>query len=130
MPPDDAERKPGDDEREILEQWIGAGAEFPKATGRTPAFIDDAAALTAIRDHLRDKTKPADRPFQRYITLVHLRNNPTVTDESIRIHRAAVSKLLNSLSWEREITVPRAIDEPARTILNIDLRAYGFDVRD
>ncbi len=62
---DDAERKPGDDEHKVLEQWIQGGAEFPKATGRTPAFIDDAAALTAIRDHLRDKTKAADRPFQR-----------------------------------------------------------------
>jgi hypothetical protein len=130
MPPEDAERQPSDDERKVLEQWIQAGAPFPKATGRAPAFIDDAATLTAIRDHLRDKTKPADRPFQRYITLTHLHNNPTVTDESIRIHRAAVSKLLNSLSWEREITVPQPIDDRAQTILNFDLRAYGWSSRD
>jgi hypothetical protein len=130
MPPDDAERKPSDDERKILEQWILAGAPSARANGRTPAFIDDAAALTAIRDHLRDKVQAADRPFQRYLTLVNLYNNPSVTDESIRIHRAAVSKLLNSLSWEKEITVPRPIDEPARTILNFDLRAYGWNARD
>jgi Planctomycete cytochrome C len=61
MPPDDAERQPGDEERKVLERWIRAGAPFPKATGRVPAFIDDAATLTAIRDHLRDpkKVKPA-----------------------------------------------------------------------
>jgi hypothetical protein len=81
MPPDDAERQPSDDERKILEQWIQAVAPFPKATGRTPAFIDDATTLTAIRNHLRDKVKTAGRSFQRYITLVHLHNNPTVTDE-------------------------------------------------
>ena len=130
MPPDDAERQPSDDERKVLEQWIQAGAPFAKATGRTPAFIDDSAALTAIRDYLRDKVQAADRPFQRYLTLVNLYNNQSVTDESIRSHRAAVSKLLNSLSWEKEITVPRAIDEPSRTILNIDLRAYGWNARD
>ncbi len=130
MPPEDAERQPNDGERMVLDQWIQAGAEFPKATGRTPAFIDDTAALSAIRDHLRDKTKPADRPFQRYVALTHLHNNPSVGDETIRIHRAAVSKLLNSLSWEKEITVPQAIDEPAQTILNFDLRAYGWNARD
>jgi len=129
MPPDDAELKPGDDERTILEQWIQAGAEFPKATGRTPAFIDDAAALTAIRDHLRDPKKvlPADRPFQRYITLVHLHNNRSISDDQLRIHRAAVSKLLNSLSREREIARPEAIDAGSEVILHVDLRAYGWE---
>ncbi len=132
MPPDDAERQPSEDERKTLEKWFLAGAPFPKATGRVPAFIDDGATLNAIRDHLRDanKVKPADRPFQRYLTLTHLHNNAAISDEQIRIHRAAVSKLLNSLSWQAEITLPRAIDEPARVILNIDLRAYGWNAHD
>jgi serine/threonine-protein kinase len=132
MPPDDAERQPSDEERKVLERWIRAGAPFPKATGRVPAFIDDAATLNAIRDHLRDpkKVKPADRPFQRYVTLTHLHNNPAIADDAIRIHRAAVAKLLNSLSWQEEIAVPRPIDGPAAVILNIDLRAYGLDARD
>jgi hypothetical protein len=130
MPPEEAERKPSDDERKVLEQWIQAGAPIAKATGRTPAFIDDSAALTAIRDHLRDKVQAADWPFQRYLTLVNLYNNQSVTDESIRIHRAAVSKLLNSLSWIKEINVPHSIDEPSRTILNFDLRAYEWTARD
>jgi hypothetical protein len=130
MPTNDAERQPSDDERKVLEQWILAGAPFPKAIGRTSPFIDDATTLTAIRNHLRDKVKAADRPFQRYITLVCLHNNPTVGDEAIRIHRAAVSKLLNSLSWQQEIAVPRPIDEGPRVILNVDLRAYGWEARD
>ena len=132
MPPDDAERQPSADERKILEKWIVAGATFPRAAGRVPAFIDDAGTLNAIRGHLRDanKVKPADRPFQRYLTLRHLHNNPAIPDEQIRIHRAAVSKLLNSLSWQAEIALPRAIDEPAQVILNFDLRAYGWDSRD
>jgi serine/threonine-protein kinase len=97
-----------------------------------PAFIDDAATLKNIRDHLRDsdQVKPADRAFQRYITLTHLYNNPAVQDDQIRIHHAAVSKLLNSLSSVEEIAVPRPIDEPAQVILNFDLRAYGWSARD
>jgi serine/threonine-protein kinase len=130
MPPDEADKKPTDDERKVLEAWIKAGAPLPTAIGRTPPFIDDSATLTTIRNHLRDKISAADRPFQRYLILVNLHNNPTILDESIRIHRAAIAKLLNSLSWEREITVPAVIDAPAGTILNFDLRAYGFTPRD
>jgi len=62
MPPDDAERKPGDDECKVLEQWIGAGAEFSKATGRTPAFVAVTLSigslnLFAFRDDKNDKSQ-------------------------------------------------------------------------
>jgi serine/threonine-protein kinase len=130
MPPEDAEHQPGEDERKLLEQWIDAGAPSPKDSGRAPAFIDDATVLTAIRDHLRDKVQAADRPFQRYITLVNLYNNSAVTDVTIRLHRAAVSKLLNSLSWQNDIALPRPIDDGRQVILNIDLRSFGFEARD
>src|SRR5271166_5368875 len=50
MPADDAELQPGDDERKVLEEWIKAGAPFPKATGRKP--LDDHIVLTKVRDHL------------------------------------------------------------------------------
>jgi len=36
--------------------------------------------LTRVRDHLM-RTKSADRPFQRYITLDHLHNNPSISDD-------------------------------------------------
>jgi len=62
MPPDDAGVKPGDDERKVLEEWIKAGAPFPKATGRKP--LDDRIVLTRVRDHLM-RTKSADREDTR-----------------------------------------------------------------
>jgi serine/threonine-protein kinase len=127
MPPDDAEVKPGDDERKVLEEWIKAGAPFPKATGRKP--LDDRIVLTRVRDHLM-RTGAADRPFQRYITLDHLHNNQSISDDQLRIHRAAVSKLLNSLSHEREIARPEAIDAGSEAILHFDLRAYGWEPDD
>ena len=39
MPADDADLQPGDDERKVLEEWIKAGAPFPKATGRSRSTI-------------------------------------------------------------------------------------------
>jgi len=119
--------QPSPEEREVLGRWIADGAEFPRTVARKP--VEARAALEAIRDHLA-KLGPADRPFQRYITLDHLNNNPTVGDDVLRVNRAAVSKLLNSLSWQPEIVVPTAIDGPSALVLNIDLRRLGWDPDD
>lgn len=119
--------QPSPEERQILERWIADGAESPRAVARKP--VDARAALAAVRDHL-NKLAPAERPFQRYVTLDHLHNNPTVTDDSLRIHRAAVSKLLNSLSWQPEVVLPEAIDGPAALVLNVDLRKLGWEPDD
>src|SRR5206468_4805999 len=65
MPKKDAPQ-PTPEERQVLERWIGAGAEFPRAVERQAVAGEAVAA--AIRDHLRPLS-PSDRPFQRYITL-------------------------------------------------------------
>jgi len=119
--------QPSPEERQVLERWITAGAEFPRDVARTP--VDDRAVATAIRDHLKG-LNAADRPFQRYFTLNHLHNNPAADDDTIRVHRAAVAKLINSLSWQPEVVVPRAIDGPAAVVLNVDLRTLGWDAHD
>ena len=119
--------QPTPEERQVLGRWIADGAEFARDVERKP--LEPRAALAAIRDHL-NRLGPADRPFQRYVTLDHLHNNPTIDDDSIRVHRAAVSKLINSLSWQPEVVVPKAIDGEAETVLNVDLRTLGWDARD
>ncbi len=119
--------QPTPEERQVLERWITAGAEFPRDVERTP--VDDRAVASAIHEHLKG-LNAADRPFQRYLTLNHLHNNPMVDDDSIRVHRAAVSKLINSLSWQPEIVVPKAIDGEVGMVLNVDLRTLGWDARD
>ena len=119
--------QPSPKERDVLRRWIADGAEFPKAIERPP--VEARAALAAIRDHL-DRLAPADRPFQRYVTLDHLHNNRAVLDDVLRVHRAAVSKLVNSLSWQAEIVVPGAIDGPSALVLNIDLRKLGWEPDD
>jgi tetratricopeptide (TPR) repeat protein len=80
------------------------------------------------------RTRPADRPFARYLTLSHLYN--AALGEwpfgrrmgELPAYRNGLSKLINSLSWATAITRPRPID-PLNLILRIDLRDYGWDAR-
>jgi len=123
MPPEYATAKPTAKERQLIERWIAAGAPFPVNQQRKPVNVE--SVLTTIRNHLRS-IRDTDRRFQRYFTLSHLYNNPTVTDQQLRLYRAAVSKLANSLSWQREIVLPNVLD-PLGVVLHIDLRKLGWD---
>jgi serine/threonine-protein kinase len=124
MPPSGA--KPSDAERAVLKKWIEAGAPFPGRDKRP--FVGDADILTAIRDHL-GRTAPADRRFQRYFTLTHLSNNERVTADELRLYRAALAKVANSLSWKQGLVVPRAVDRD-ETVFAVDLRDLGWDAPD
>jgi mono/diheme cytochrome c family protein len=119
--------QPTPDERKIIERWIVDGAEFPKKSERKP--IDAKTTLTAIRDHL-NRLKTADRPYQRFFTLDHLHNNQPLADEVLAVHRAAVSKLANSLSWQPEIVIPEEVPGTEGTLLVIDLRKLGWEFDD
>jgi serine/threonine-protein kinase len=44
----------------------------------------------------------------------------------LQLARAALAKLLNSLSWEPALIVPSAVDED-RIVLSVDLRRLGWD---
>jgi serine/threonine-protein kinase len=112
------------DDQAVLRRWIEAGARpFPLLEPRK--FVSEADVLGSIRDHLASLT-PRDRPFQRYFTFTHLWNNPRVSAEDLRLHRAALSKAINSLSLEAAIVLPRAVDAQ-RTVYNVDLRKFGWD---
>lgn len=117
-------------ELRLVEEWIKAGAPFPP--DKEPQPISELDLCQAIQKDLeavarRDKL---DAPHQRYLTLVHLHNNPQITAQEMRLYRAALSKLLNSLSRKREIKVPLAVDPPQETIFRIDLRNYGWTASD
>jgi serine/threonine-protein kinase len=60
--------------------------------------------------------------------LHNLYDNPRVDDAELRLARAAVAKLVNSLSWKPEIVVPAPIDGD-QVLLALDLRDVGWDVR-
>jgi serine/threonine-protein kinase len=125
MPP--RGKQPSGAEKAILKEWIAAGAPFPGRPAR--AFKSEKTVLHAIHDHLR-KTAPEVRRFQRYFTLTHLYNNHQhVSADELRLYRAALAKLVNSLSWKRTLVVPRAVDAE-ETVFAVDLRHLGWEAHD
>ena len=108
-----------------------AGPPFPVPDAPRPdaprPFVGDRDILAAIRNNLVS-TPLTDRPFQRYFTLANLHNNRKVLDYDLRLSRAALAKLFNSLSWKPMIVVPQSID-PHETVYVVDLRDLGWKER-
>ena len=106
--------------------WIQAGApdwrDTPEADG---PFITPKEMLETIEKHV-NSLSPFNRAFARYFTLTHL-YNAGERAEALHAYQRALSKLVNSLSWGREVTVPQAID-PEETIFYIDLRDYEWEI--
>ena len=105
--------------------WIQAGGpswETPKQDGR---FITPKEMLDTIEKHV-NSLSPFDRAFTRYFTLTHL-YNAGESAEALHAYQRALSKLVNSLSWGREVIRPQPID-PQETIFYIDLRDYEWEI--
>lgn len=114
------------DEKALLRRWILNGApdwDNKVATTTARAFVSETTLLTHLRDDL-ERAPFRSRQFLRYLSLAHL-YNAGVPDDELEPYRVGLAKLLNSLSWQREIALPVALD-PARTLLRIDLRDYQW----
>lgn len=127
-----------------------AAAPPPAAAPPAPAPVPDSASTPAVappaapvrsfvplREEIRliaedvEKLPESTQPFVRYLTLTNLANlrdaagRPVEDDTQMDTYRAALGKLLNSLSHEGQITVPVAVDA-GKTIHRFDLRDYGW----
>ena len=112
---------------ETIRQWILAGAPDWDAVPRPDtSFISTNAMLETIENHVNSLSM-RDKSFARYFTLTHLYNAGETT-ETLNAYRRALSKLINSLSWGREIVKPQPIDV-GETVFYIDLRDFEWDVR-
>lgn len=116
-----------DAEKALLTEWVAAGAEFPERTVRQ--FLTEKAVLAAVRAHLLE-TRADDRRFLRFFTFTHLHNNPRVTARDLRLYRAALAKVLNSLSQKRDIVVPQPLEGSDEAVYVVDLRALGWEEGD
>ena len=106
--------------------WIQAGAPDWKDTSQAEGrFITPEEMLDSIQNHV-SSLSPFDRPFARYFTITHLYNAGETT-EALHAYQRALSKLVNSLSWGREVIKPQPID-PVETIFYIDLRDYEWEI--
>jgi WD40 repeat protein len=122
MPPPDEKPRPSEADREVIRQWIEAGA--PRTALAKRQVISDSDVTQLILADL-EKIEPRSRRFVRYFSIAHLYNAGLGEDE-LQTYRNALSKLINSLSWHPRIKAPAAIDS-AETILRIDLRHYMWD---
>ena len=105
--------------------WIQAGAPDWQTPERDTGFITPEKMLETIEKHV-NALSPFDRAFARYFTMTHL-YNAGESAEARHAYQRALSKLVNSLSWGREIIKPQPID-PAETIFYIDLRDYEWEI--
>ena len=105
--------------------WIKAGAADWETPQRESSFITPADMLGRIERHV-NSLSAFDRRFARYFTMTHLYNAGETT-EALHAYRRALSKLVNSLSWGREVIPLQPID-PAETIFYIDLRDYEWEI--
>jgi len=113
------------DDKIALRSWVldGAPSWDDEVTTARRIFLTEPAILALIRNDLL-RARERDRVFLRYLSLAHL-FNAGVQDTELATYRAALSKLVNSLSWNREINPPTAIDT-ARTVFRVDLRDYNW----
>ena len=108
----------------MIGNWIQAGAPDWEMSVEDVAFITPKEMLAAIEIHV-NSLPSFDRPFARYFTLTHLYNAGETT-EALHAYQRALSKLVNSLSWGREISNPEPINAE-ETIFYIDLRDYEWE---
>ena len=112
---------------ETIRKWIAAGApDWNAIPSPLPNFITTEVLLEKIVNHV-NSLSARDKEFARYFTLTHL-YNAGETVETLNAYRRALSKLINSLSWGREIVKLQPIDAE-HTVFYIDLRHYEWDVR-
>jgi hypothetical protein len=118
-------RLPPEDIR-VLRDWIDAGAPVPaeRSAAQRRAFVSESQILDAILNDLQSANE-ADRAYLRYFALANLWNSPDVQDTDIEVARAALGKLANHLSWQREIAKPAALG-PGNLVVRIDLREYAW----
>ncbi|WP_417744172.1 transcriptional regulator [Rosistilla oblonga] len=132
MPPQKIDDRISDQDLEVLRRWIVDGAAAPTYTNRE--FITEEHVLRSIRDDLQEM-QPESRSHQRYLSLHAISNNPRYTDADLRLYRAAVVKLLNSVSRRSRIVNPPMVDVPAErssegSVFRVDLRDFGWSAAD
>ena len=105
----------------ILGNWINGGGEPARE------YISEKQVLETVLEDIR-KIPQKERSDLRYLTLHNLHNLPPDIEPAanLDIYRAGVAKLLNSLSWEKELAVPEPVGKSG-AVLRIRLSKYGWN---
>ncbi|MDB4621625.1 hypothetical protein OAG82_02085 [Rubripirellula sp.] len=120
-------------ELSVLESWIVGGAPVFDAKP-TRSKVPITQIWRAMYEDLR-KLSPQQAAVTRYISFANLHNNSfvkrhgqfgaNVDDKDISLAKAAVAKLLNSLSWEPRLTTPQVVG-PDGLLMRVNLEDFGW----
>ena len=129
MPPQGRTRLPPED-IDTIRKWILAGAPAFPADASPPSELAKGEAgteyiLKKMLAHLRE-VRLEDRRHLRFFSINHLLVAGATADE-LEVHREALAKTVNHLSWESRIARPKPIDS-AKTVFVLDLREVGWQV--
>ncbi|MBW3597045.1 MAG: hypothetical protein KY475_07190 [Planctomycetes bacterium] len=119
MPPKSQPRLT-EEEQETMQAWIAAGAPRWPQRQIARGYVSEYDTQSAILAHLRALPE-SSWPHQRYFSFTHVHNNTLISDEELALYKAALSKLINSLTWESEIVIPQPVDS-GQTVYVVDLR--------
>jgi len=122
MPPEGENPRPSAADIATIKAWIEAGAPAT-AVAKPREFITNDAIVKHILADVRQASERSRR-FLRYFTLAHL-YNAGVSEDELQTYRNAFTKLINSLSWNKSLVSPQALD-PARTVFRIDMRDLNW----
>lgn len=126
MPPLSQKSRPNATELAVLEQWVAAGAPAVPGTAVPQKGVTETELPRLILADLQ-AIPSRQRRFYRYFTLTHL-TQARAGEAELQTNRAALAKLVNSLSWHSRLTLPYAVDA-GKTILRIDLRQLKWNPR-
>ena len=124
------------EEIESVRTWIAEGAapfppdlQPPPEPNKDLALKDTVGVDYVLKSILQDvrRSTSGDRPFARYFSLNHLLTGGA-TAEELDLHRDALAKAINHLTWEPKLVRLQPI-EPSNTVYRIDLRTLGWDKR-
>jgi hypothetical protein len=122
MPPPGEAKRPSATEIALIKTWIEEGSPVP-AQEQSREFISNEQIMKLVLADVQ-KSGERSRRFLRYFSLTHL-YNAGVSDDELQTYRNAFTKLINSLSWNTSIVIPRHLD-PEKTIFSIDMRDLSW----
>ncbi|MDB5037407.1 MAG: hypothetical protein JWQ35_935, partial [Bacteriovoracaceae bacterium] len=125
-----------EENKKLIYDWIGSLKPKPSSAKAQIDVAQTAAAssnlpsndsweaetLLAVQNDIIS-TAPELRKWYRYITLSSLPENSTESD--LEVYRQAVSKVVNSLSWAKNIYIPEKVDSRG-LILKINMLKIGW----
>ena len=103
-----------------------AAVESDRPDAKKGAVAPTAGVEVVLEAILQDVRRLPEevRPFARYFSLNHLLA-AGASPEELELHRNALAKAINHLSWQKGLVRPEPI-EPTRTVFRVDFRDLGW----